>query len=91
PQSPALFSLEQNYPNPFNPETVIRYQLPEAGPVQLSVYNALGQKVQELVNEKQEAGNYTVKFNGQTLASGVYLYKLQTGNNVLTRKMILLR
>ncbi len=89
---PAGYALEQNYPNPFNPSTAISYQLSAISDVQLTVYNALGQKIRTLVNSKQEAGPHTVTFNAAGLASGVYYYKLSAGNNTIqTRKMILLR
>jgi hypothetical protein len=68
---PTSFTLEQNYPNPFNPETAIRYDLPEAASVRLSVYNPLGQEVRTLVNEQEPAGSYQVKFNATTMPSGL--------------------
>jgi hypothetical protein len=73
----ALFALEQNYPNPFNPETAIRYDLPEAAKVRLSVYNPLGQEVAALVNEQEPASSYQVKFNASTMPSGMYFYRLE--------------
>ena len=89
--APLAFQLEQNYPNPFNPTTRIRYHLQEAGPVNLSVFNLLGQKVRQIIDTKQEAGSYNVNFNATGLASGVYVYKLKTRQGVLTRKMVLMR
>ncbi|MBI9071127.1 MAG: CotH kinase family protein [Melioribacteraceae bacterium] len=88
---PTEYSVYQNYPNPFNPSTVISYTIPSAGKVKISVYNILGELVRILVNTRQEAGFYKVEFNGSELASGIYLYRLQTGDFAETRKMILLK
>ncbi len=89
---PEGFVLEQNYPNPFNPVTTITYRLSAAGPVELTVFNALGQKVTVLSNQKQQAaGRHSVTFVADQLASGVYYYRLKSGSFVQTRKMILLR
>ncbi len=77
PIRPTSFALEQNYPNPFNPETSIRYDLPEAAFVRLSIYNPLGQEVATLVNEQEPPGSYQVKFNATSLPSGMYFYRLQ--------------
>lgn len=85
----STFELSQNYPNPFNPETIISYKLPVNSFVTLKVYDVLGKEVTTLVNEMKGAGNYVVKFNAFKLSSGIYLYKLQLGNIVQTRKMIL--
>ncbi|MCK4640370.1 MAG: immune inhibitor A [Candidatus Marinimicrobia bacterium] len=89
------FKLRQNYPNPFNPESRIEYVLPEAGLVRLSIYNILGEKVAELVNDYQPAGNHFVNVNIQSiqpvLCSGIYFYTLQSGNYSLTRKMMILK
>lgn len=74
---PTAFALDQNYPNPFNPETAIRYDVPVASLVRLSVYNPLGQEVALLVNEQEPAGSYQVKFNAHTLPSGMYFYRLE--------------
>jgi hypothetical protein len=74
---PTSFALEQNYPNPFNPETAIRYDLPGAAKVRLSVYNPLGQEVATLVNEQEPAGSYQVRFNASTMPSGMYFYRLE--------------
>jgi len=71
-----VFKLDQNYPNPFNPETIIHYSLSERSSVRLTIYNAIGQKVQELVNSLLEAGSYEVKFTGKELSSGFYFYKI---------------
>jgi hypothetical protein len=88
---PGSFSLSQNYPNPFNPSTEIQYSIPKSGLVTLRVYNMLGQEIVTLVNQKQQAGSYTVNFDASKLASGVYLYRIQTGDFSLTKKMTLLK
>jgi hypothetical protein len=87
----ASYKLKQNYPNPFNPSTAISYQLTAISHVELTVYNALGQRVQTLVNKGQPAGSYNVTFNAQGLASGIYFYQLKAGGFDQIRKMILLR
>jgi hypothetical protein len=88
---PKKFSLNQNYPNPFNPSTTIEFALPKGEFVDLSVYNTLGQKVVTLVNGNRDAGKYSVQFDATDLASGWYIYRLQTESNVMTRKMLLIK
>ncbi len=85
------FKLSQNFPNPFNPSTTIKYSIPEASKVSLTIFNLLGEKVSTLVNEVKSAGSYNVDFNASNLSSGVYLYKLQAGSFMQTQKMILLK
>ena len=85
------FTLEQNYPNPFNPRTVIKFQVPSSKFVKLQVFDLLGREIQTLVNEQKPAGNYEVVFDGSGLASGFYIYKLQSGGATLSRKMLLLK
>ena len=88
---PLYFSLSQNYPNPFNPATNISYSLEENSNVILKVFNILGQEIQTLVNKTQVAGDYEISWNSDDLPSGLYVYRLQAGQFVETRKMILLR
>jgi hypothetical protein len=93
---PGDFALRQNYPNPFNPTTDISYTLPEAAQVRLDVFNVMGQKVATLVDEYEEAGEHTVTWDGRTqegqaVASGIYLYRLEAGARSATRKMMLLK
>jgi hypothetical protein len=88
---PISFSLDQNYPNPFNPSTTIRYELPRSSWVSLHVYSVLGQDVAALVNETRPAGVFTERFDAANLASGVYYYRLQAGDFVSTRKMVVLK
>ncbi len=85
------FKLSQNYPNPFNPSTVISYSVPKAGSVNISIYNAAGMLVKELVNGYNETGQHKVSFNGSSLASGVYYYIMVSGSYTETRKMILVK
>ena len=88
---PLEYALSQNYPNPFNPTTSIRFALPESGQVQLDIYNMLGQRVMTLVNGPMSLGNHTVTFDASSLSSGLFLYRLQAGNVVLSKKMTLLK
>ncbi len=90
-EMPREFSLSANYPNPFNPSTVIRYALPHASVVTLEVYAVTGERVRVLVQEAQEAGVYNVTFDAQGLASGMYFYRIRTGDFVETKKMLLMR
>jgi lysophospholipase L1-like esterase len=90
-QIPGKYTLYQNYPNPFNPETEIKYSIPEAAKVTLKIYNLLGEEVATLVNSEQNAGTYKVHFNASSLASGVYLYKIQAGSFISAKKLILLK
>jgi len=85
------FNLTQNYPNPFNPTTNISFTVNTTGLVKLTVYNSLGKEVTKLVNDLVEPGTYDITFNGQNLASGIYYYSLQVGNNVITKKMNLIK
>ena len=85
------FSLEQNYPNPFNPTTTLRFTIPDAGLVSLSVYNLLGEKVADILNQEMKSGSYEVNFDASKLSSGVYLYKIITGNFAASKKMMLLK
>lgn len=85
------YSLSQNYPNPFNPVTQINYQLPKAGNVRVSIFNTLGQEVDVLIDESQNAGNHTINWNASSFPSGVYIYKLESGSFVSNKKMILLK
>jgi glucuronoarabinoxylan endo-1,4-beta-xylanase len=83
--------LHQNYPNPFNPSTIIRYELPKSSTVRLSVYDMLGREVSMLVNERKDAGVHEATFDASGLSSGVYLCRLQAGDFVQTRKLLLVR
>ena len=89
--APEKFELSQNYPNPFNPSTKIRYQVASTNPVNLKIYDVLGNEVATLVNEVQPNGNYEVEFNASGLASGTYFYKLQSGEFIQTKKMVLIK
>jgi len=85
------YKLDQNYPNPFNPTTTINYELQKPGFVSLKIYNVLGKVLVDLVNEVQEAGTHEISFNAENLPSGTYIYKIQSGNFVQVRKMVLLK
>ena len=88
PNSPTL---EQNYPNPFNPTTTIHYSLPWRSHVSLAVFDVLGQHIAALVDEVEEPGLHTAVFNGASLSTGVYVYRLQAGRYVLTRTMVMVK
>ncbi len=88
---PKTFDLAQNYPNPFNPTTTISFIVPKAGFVTLAVYNTLGEQVALLANGIMSEGSHTATFNAKSLPSGAYVYKLQQGNSVMTKKMLLLK
>ena len=88
---PVAFDLGQNYPNPFNPTTTIQFALAESGEITLEVINVLGHTVATLVNEFRAPGNYQVTFNGSGLSSGVYFYRLKSGTNIQTRRMLLVK
>lgn len=86
---PSAFMLAQNYPNPFNPVTKIVYSIPSAGNVDLRVYDIMGREVEVIQSGYQNAGNYEALFNAENLASGVYTYRIISGNYIETRKMML--
>lgn len=88
---PTVYKLSQNYPNPFNPTTVIKYALPNAEIVSIKVFDILGRKVAVLVDEFKHAGYYSTSFDASNFASGIYLYSIQAGSFVNTKKMMLLR
>jgi len=88
---PTVFSLEQNFPNPFNPTTSISYRLPVNNFVTLKIYDLLGRDIETLVDEYQQAGTYVKTFQGNSLPSGAYFYKLSAGNFSETRKMVLIK
>ncbi len=90
-EPPRSFSLSQNYPNPFNPTTKIEYALSSKQYVELSVFDVLGRKVATLVNQFQNPGDYSIEFDGTKFPSGVYFYRLESGPNVITRKMALIK
>jgi len=88
---PEDYNLYQNYPNPFNPSTTIRYSITSPDLVRIKVYDILGREVKVLVNEIKQAGNYEIQFDASGLASGIYLYRIESGSFIQTRKMILLK
>ena len=88
---PSNYNLHQNYPNPFNPSTTIQYTIPEDAFVRLTVYNVLGQEVEKLVSENKRAGQHQISFDASNLPSGTYLYRLEAGFYVETRRMMLVR
>lgn len=88
---PGQFIMLQNYPNPFNPKTIIRYQLPKESKVLLKVFDILGKEVEVLIDEVQDAGYKQIEYNGTSLASGLYIYKLITEEYVASRKMMILK
>ena len=92
--NPVNFKLFQNYPNPFNPSTIISYSIPNSSKVSLIVYNSIGAKVAELVNEVQSAGYHSAEFNSadfRGISSGVYYYRITAGSLTKTQKMLLLK
>lgn len=88
---PTQFKLEQNFPNPFNPITYIKFDLPEISVVKLEVFNILGERVAVLINKEMNSGFHKIQFNGNSLSSGIYLYRIITNNFVDVKKMILLK
>ena len=93
---PTEFALHQNYPNPFNPITTLRYELPENGLVNITIYDMLGRKVKTLVNQTQDAGYRSVVWDatndyGKLVSAGIYLYQIQAGEYMQTKKMVLLK
>ena len=90
-QLPAKFELSQNYPNPFNPTTTIRFSLPQAGNVRITIYDVTGKQVQTLINSYYASGTFNVNWNASSYASGVYFYRIESGNFNMVKKMVLLK
>ena len=90
-QIPTKFEISQNYPNPFNPTTTIQFGIPENSFVSLKIYNVLGKEIATVLNEDKSIGSYEVDFNAINLPSGIYFYRIEAGNFVETKKMILLK
>jgi archaellin len=90
-EPPKVFALEHNYPNPFNPSTAIKYSIAKDGMVNISIYNTLGEKIGTIVNESLKAGNYEVQFDARQFASGIYFYKMESGDFVSVKKMMLIK
>ena len=90
-ETPSAFALHQNYPNPFNPSTTIQYALPQESRVTLTIYNLLGREVTQLVDEVQGAGTHSISFDAGNLASGTYLYRIETPGYTATRQMLFLK
>ncbi|GAB4299097.1 MAG: hypothetical protein Kow0098_25240 [Ignavibacteriaceae bacterium] len=88
---PVTYSLSQNYPNPFNPVTEIKFSIPDAGNVTLTVYDAIGNEVEVIVNDYLPAGNYNASWDASGYSSGVYLYKIEVNNFKMVKKMVLLK
>ena len=88
---PDKYLMEQNYPNPFNPTTSISYKIPETANVQITLYDMLGRKLSTLVNERKLAGAYQLTLDMSTYSSGIYLYRMQAGNFVQTRRLTLIK
>ena len=89
--TPSSFELQQNYPNPFNPTTTIAFNVPRLCHVKLVVYDVLGRKVETLVNAEMGPSQYSVPFDASNLASGVYFYRLNAGDFVETKKMVVIK
>ncbi len=85
------FNLSQNYPNPFNPSTSISYELRETSQVTIIIYDALGKEVKRLVNEIKEEGNHKITFDASGLPSGVYIYQMKMGKEIISKKMLLIK
>ena len=90
-QVPSAYRLAQNFPNPFNPSTQIQFALPKTTYVTLEIYNVMGEQITTLVDETRQAGYYSEQFDADGLASGFYVYRLQAGEFVDTKKLLLLR
>ena len=93
---PVYFNVFQNFPNPFNPVTTLRYDLPETGLVNITIYDMLGRQVKTLINQTQDAGFKSVVWNatnayGKPVSAGIYLYQIQAGEYISTKKMVLLK
>jgi hypothetical protein len=88
---PKSFELKQNYPNPFNPTTTISYTLPATSNVTLSVFDLNGKKVAQLESGRKSTGTHIINFDASALSSGTYFYRLKAGNNVQTKKMVLIK
>ncbi|MEZ4766330.1 MAG: T9SS type A sorting domain-containing protein [Calditrichia bacterium] len=88
---PKAFILEQNYPNPFNPSTTIKYHVSKPADVRINVYNTLGQLVATLVDGQKAAGTYSINWDAKNLASGTYFYQMEVGNDIITKKSILVK
>lgn len=89
--APGQYGLFQNYPNPFNPTTVIPYQIPEAGNVEIKIIDILGREVTSLINQEMQSGRHEIRFNGQNLPGGIYFCRLKSGSYSETRKLVLLK
>jgi hypothetical protein len=90
-EAPAVFSLEQNYPNPFNPSTMIRYSIPKSALVQLRVFDMLGREVAILIDEEKLPGTYSIVWNPGNLATGMYVYRLQSGDFTAVKRLVLVK
>ena len=93
---PEVFAIHQNYPNPFNPVTTLRYDLPENGLVNITIYDMLGREVKTLINQTQDAGYRSIIWDatndyGKPVSAGLYLYQIQAGEYMQTKKMVLLK
>jgi hypothetical protein len=85
------YSLYQNYPNPFNPSTLIKYSILNPGMVTLTIYDALGKEITQLVNEEQPTGVYEISWNASNFPSGIYFCRIQSGSFIQTNKMVLIK